>query len=278
MQRGTGTLTSLTATGELSDRSGVTSDMGEGNSPGNSSQALNPNAWSCSPMSGCEVKTSEPQAWRSIGVRHKVIMHAMMRLLCHLIAFYAVAAATIKGAESTDLLSQGSPSSNFSHPFTNVMQGLQYSEKKGHEGMLSVVVAVMSNGFVITGFTAFGATAASSASPEHNTRISTTDYYSYCSYYSTSNTDSASNSNARVCYFVLCGGTTVTFSSCSNYDGYCSGDQYLRLVDSFGSVVAQNDDYCGLCSQFTYYNVLHALSLARLLWFVVMLRTSATDV
>ena len=59
--------------------------------------------------------------------------------------------------------------------------------------------------------------------------------------------------NYETCNVELCGGDTVMVSTCGDMTGY--GDTFLRLVDSMGTQVAFNDDYCGYGgygSQITY--------------------------
>lgn len=69
-----------------------------------------------------------------------------------------------------------------------------------------------------------------------------------CPSYNVTNTNSA-QSNYASCTFSACGGTTLTVTGC----GACSGDQYLRLVEtSTATQVASNDDGCSPCSTMTY--------------------------
>eukprot|EP01031_Cornospumella_fuschlensis_P037509 gene37509-45555_t len=66
-----------------------------------------------------------------------------------------------------------------------------------------------------------------------------------CPSYSSSLDTLSASQNVFGCAMTLCQGEVVTFSMC----GSCSADTYLRLYNSFGGLVAVNDDGCGtLCS------------------------------
>lgn len=72
-----------------------------------------------------------------------------------------------------------------------------------------------------------------------------------CPYYSTANSDSATQ-NYAYCNFNAWGGTVLTFSGC----GACTGDQFLSLYTSTNAQVAVADDGCttgnNACTFFTY--------------------------
>ena len=51
------------------------------------------------------------------------------------------------------------------------------------------------------------------------------------------------------------GGSVYTASMCASFgwgNGKCTGDAYMRIVDSNGVDLASNDDSCGKCSQVSY--------------------------
>lgn len=54
--------------------------------------------------------------------------------------------------------------------------------------------------------------------------------------------------------FMACEGDEVTISGCNDNGGSCTGNQYISLVAASNekTTLAENDDYCGLCSQITY--------------------------
>jgi hypothetical protein len=70
----------------------------------------------------------------------------------------------------------------------------------------------------------------------------------------------ASHSNFSVfntsdCTVQLCPGDTLKASMCDYNDyhqPFCSGDTFLRLIDSVGRTIITNDDNCGICSMFEY--------------------------
>jgi len=70
----------------------------------------------------------------------------------------------------------------------------------------------------------------------------------YCPTYSTT----YSSSSVPVCTFWACAGQSITISGCSSDGGSCSGDTKVLLYNSFGNLVANNDDYCGRCSKISY--------------------------
>ena len=84
-----------------------------------------------------------------------------------------------------------------------------------------------------------------------------------CSPFSATDTYSASQ-NYGTCLIYACGGSSITASACTGTGVACAGDTYLRLFSQYpvagdddyysqeGYQVAQNDDYCELCSQLTY--------------------------
>lgn len=77
----------------------------------------------------------------------------------------------------------------------------------------------------------------------------------YCPSYSASNTNYASYlPSISECSFIACAGASVAVTVCSSIasSALCSGDTYLKVYDSQGSLVAFNDDYCSLCSTVTF--------------------------
>ena len=62
------------------------------------------------------------------------------------------------------------------------------------------------------------------------------------------NTATTTQNYVQAC-IPICPGITIRFSSCA---AATFGDTYLRLVNSGGSTVSTNDDYCGYSSQLTY--------------------------
>jgi hypothetical protein len=71
-------------------------------------------------------------------------------------------------------------------------------------------------------------------------------------FYEASRTSSATENYAE-CDIFACPGESIGISLCYG-GGSCSGDTYIRLYDGMYEI-AQNDDYCGSCSQISRYNV-----------------------
>jgi hypothetical protein len=70
-----------------------------------------------------------------------------------------------------------------------------------------------------------------------------------CSFYSAKNTNNAAVHYAT-CSFTACGGASLVISSNCG----CVGDTYIRLYDETNlNLLASNDDYCGVCSQISYF-------------------------
>eukprot|EP00981_Chlorochromonas_danica_P012820 scaffold5444_cov181-Ochromonas_danica.AAC.1 len=82
--------------------------------------------------------------------------------------------------------------------------------------------------------------------------------YYYCPFYSASNTYSATYyTTTSQCYISLCPGDTISLGSCSSYAHggvypECSGNQVLRLMDSYGDYVATSSASCGTCAELSY--------------------------
>jgi hypothetical protein len=72
-----------------------------------------------------------------------------------------------------------------------------------------------------------------------------------CPFYAALNTNSTTETYFS-CSVYACPGTVLTIGSCNGEEGTCIGDQYLRLFDTNGKEVSQNDDSCGLCSQISF--------------------------
>jgi len=72
------------------------------------------------------------------------------------------------------------------------------------------------------------------------------------SYFYAINTNTAVT-NTSSCLFSACENDVVVASLCNEFNvGSCTGDTYLRIVDSKGIEVASNDDSCGACSKISF--------------------------
>eukprot|EP00981_Chlorochromonas_danica_P002844 scaffold557_cov172-Ochromonas_danica.AAC.1 len=127
----------------------------------------------------------------------------------------------------------------------------------------SGVVAVISSNILPNTISSSSPTAAPTAVPISRTSstyygYTGNYYYYYCDYYSASNTNSATGYDTTPqCYVSVCGGYTISLGSCSSYSygyisSYCSGNQVLRLLDSYGNEVARSTTTCGGCAELTY--------------------------
>lgn len=54
------------------------------------------------------------------------------------------------------------------------------------------------------------------------------------------------------CSFTVCGSNVIVANTSPGYGGTCSGDTYLYLYTTSGTLLTQNDDYQSLCSYLTY--------------------------
>eukprot|EP00597_Dinobryon_sp_UTEXLB2267_P015099 CAMPEP_0170119432 /NCGR_PEP_ID=MMETSP0020_2-20130122/14390_1 /TAXON_ID=98059 /ORGANISM="Dinobryon sp., Strain UTEXLB2267" /LENGTH=871 /DNA_ID=CAMNT_0010348797 /DNA_START=71 /DNA_END=2686 /DNA_ORIENTATION=- len=73
-----------------------------------------------------------------------------------------------------------------------------------------------------------------------------------CASYTATATSSA-QVNYVDCTFSVVGGIVIQISDCdANRCGVSTNDQYIRLLNSAGTLVAYNDDYCQRCSSLTY--------------------------
>jgi hypothetical protein len=75
-----------------------------------------------------------------------------------------------------------------------------------------------------------------------------------CPGFYTANTNFAQQ-NTIPCHVIACQGRTVRVSMCSsntNNGASCSGDTFLRVMNSSGLQVASNDNSCGTCSSVTF--------------------------
>ena len=80
----------------------------------------------------------------------------------------------------------------------------------------------------------------------------TTNQWQYCDPYAAYNTDSATR-NSPECIVRLCPGDRVTATLDSAVSqAVCSGPTYLRLYNSYGSIVASNDQSYGGCAHLEY--------------------------